>query len=119
MPGDIIKIRIGDLIPADVQLIDGDFIQSDQSALTGESLPVAKKIGDIAYANSVVKQGEMLAVVVNTALDTFFGKTVSLVAKAEKAERSHFQKAVMPSATTSSFSPFFWLRDYRHRPVPA
>ncbi len=93
--GDIIKIKIGDLVPADVKLIYGDFIQSDQSALTGESLPVSKKVGDIAYSNSIVKQGEMLAVVVNTALNTFFGKTVALVAKAGKEEKSHFQKAVV------------------------
>ncbi len=95
VPGDIIKIKIGDLIPADVKLIDGDFIQADQSALTGESLPVSKKPGDIAYSNSIVKQGEMMAVVTNTALNTFFGKTVALVAKAQREEKSHFQKAVI------------------------
>lgn len=95
VPGDIIKIKIGYLIPADVKLIDGDFIQADQSALTGESLPVSKKTGDIAYSNSIVKQGEMLAVVTNTALNTFFGKTVALVAKAQREESSHFQKAVI------------------------
>jgi H+-transporting ATPase len=93
--GDIIKIKIGDLVPADLKLIQGDFVQADQSALTGESLPVNKKAGDIAYSNSIVKQGEMLAVVVNTALNTFFGKTVSLVAKAQREEKSHFQKAVV------------------------
>jgi H+-transporting ATPase len=95
VPGDVIKLKIGDLVPADVKLIEGDFIQADQSALTGESLPVGKKVGDIAYSNSIIKQGEMLAVVVNTSLNTFFGKTVSLVAKAEREERSHFQKAVL------------------------
>ena len=93
--GDIIKIKIGDLIPADVKLIDGDYIQADQSALTGESLPVSKRTGDIAYSNSIVKQGEMLAAVINTALNTFFGKTVALVVKAQREERSHFQKAVI------------------------
>ena len=95
VPGDIIKIKIGDLVPADVKLIRGDYIQSDQSALTGESLPVNMKTGDIAYSNSIVKQGEMVGVVVNTALNTFFGKTVALVAKAQSEERSHFQKAVV------------------------
>jgi H+-transporting ATPase len=95
VPGDVIKLKIGDLVPADVKLIEGDFIQADQSALTGESLPVGKKVGDTAYSNSIIKQGEMLAVVVNTSLNTFFGKTVSLVAKAEREERSHFQKAVL------------------------
>lgn len=95
VPGDIIKIKIGEVIPADIKLLDGEYLQVDQSALTGESLPVSKKIGDIAYANSVTKQGEMLAIVLNTALNTFFGKTVSLVAKAEKEEKSHFQKMII------------------------
>ncbi|HDK16528.1 MAG TPA: metal-transporting ATPase, partial [Nitrospirae bacterium] len=53
VPGDIIKVKIGDLIPADIKLIKGDYIQADQSALTGESLPVSKKTGDIAYSNSI------------------------------------------------------------------
>lgn len=95
VPGDIIKVKIGDMIPADIKLIDGEFLQADQSALTGESLPVAKKVGDIAYSNSIVKQGEMIGVVTATALGTFFGRTVALVAKAQKEEKSHFQKAVV------------------------
>ncbi len=95
VPGDIIKIKIGEIIPADVKLIEGDYLQIDQSALTGESLPVTKKLDDVAYANSVAKKGEMLAVVILTGLNTYFGKTVSLVAKAEKEQRSHFQKMVI------------------------
>ncbi len=95
VPGDVIKLKIGDIIPADVKLAEGDFILVDQSALTGESLPVTKKAGDVAYANSIVKQGEMIAVVVATGLNTYFGKTVKLVAKAEKEERSHFQEMVI------------------------
>ncbi len=95
VPGDIIKIKIGDVVPADLKLVEGDYIQADQSALTGESLPVQKKAGDISYSNSVIKQGEMKAVVVNTASNTFFGKTVALVARARREERSHFQKAVI------------------------
>ncbi len=96
VPGDIIKLKIGDIIPADVKLDHGgDFILVDQSALTGESLPVTKKPGDIAYANSIVKKGEINAIIVATGLDTYFGKTVQLVAKAEKEERSHFQEMVI------------------------
>ncbi len=95
VPGDIIKIKIGEIIPADVKLLEGEYLQVDQAALTGESLPVSKKINDIAYANSIAKQGEMLAVVIGTALKTYFGKTVALVAKAEKEEKSHFQKMVI------------------------
>ncbi len=95
VPGDIIKIRLGEIIPADVKLLEGDYLQIDQAALTGESLPVSKKSGDIAYANSVAKQGEMTAVVVGTGLNTYFGKTVALVAKAEEEQKSHFQKMVI------------------------
>ncbi len=95
VPGDIIKLKIGDIIPADVQLLDGDYIQVDQSALTGESLPVSKKAGEVAYSNTIVKQGEMLAVVVNTGMNTNFTQVVSLVAQAQQEETSHFQKMVI------------------------
>lgn len=95
VPGDIIKIKIGEILPADVKLVEGEYMQIDQSALTGESLPVTKHVNDIAYANSVVKQGEMIAIVTSTGLNTYFGKTVALVAKAEKEQHSHFQKMVI------------------------
>ena len=96
VPGDIIKLKIGDIIPADVKLISGaDFLQVDQSALTGESLPVNKEPGEDAYANTIVKQGEMLTMVTATALNTYFGKTVGLVAKAQQEGRSHFKRMVI------------------------
>ncbi|HDZ77795.1 MAG TPA: metal-transporting ATPase, partial [Gammaproteobacteria bacterium] len=95
VPGDIIKLQIGDIIPADVQLLSGDYLLIDQAALTGESLPVSRNIIEVAYANTVVKQGEMLAVVVNTGGNTHFSSVVSLVAKAQLEERSHFQKMVI------------------------
>ena len=95
VPGDIVKLRIGDIVPADVQLLEGDYLLVDQAALTGESLPVSKKVKDVAYANTIIKQGEMLAIVVNTAMNTNFSTVVSLVAKAQLEERSHFQKMVI------------------------
>ncbi|WKE67005.1 plasma-membrane proton-efflux P-type ATPase [Gallaecimonas kandeliae] len=95
VPGDIVKLRIGDLVPADVQLLEGDYLLVDQSALTGESLPVSKGPGELAFANTIVKQGEMLAVVINTAMATKFSTVVELVAKAQLERRSHFQKMVM------------------------
>ncbi len=96
VPDDIIKIKIGDIVPADVKLLSGgDFLLVDQSALTGESLPVHKKVGDDLYANAIIKQGEMLATVTATAKNTYFGKTVGLVAKAQNEEVSHFQKMVI------------------------
>lgn len=93
VPGDVIRVRLGDVLPADVVLADGDYLSVDQAALTGESLPVTRKPGDTAYSGSVVKQGEMVARVMATGTRTFFGKTAALVAGA--AAPSHFQKAVM------------------------
>lgn len=95
VPGDIVKIRIGNVVPADIQLIEGDYLSVDQAVLTGESMPVDKKVGDVAYANTVIKQGEMRAVVVNTGMHTNFSTVVSLVAEAQREERSHFQKMVI------------------------
>jgi H+-transporting ATPase len=96
VPDDIIKIKIGDVIPADCLLLGGgDFLQVDQSALTGESLPVNKQVDETLYANAIIKQGEMIARVTATGINTYFGKTVGLVAKAEKEEHGHFQKMVI------------------------
>ena len=95
VPGDIVKLKIGNMIPADVRLIKGEYLMVDQSALTGESLPIDKGVDDMGYANSIVKKGEMLALVTQTGNDTYFGKTVALVAKAQKEQKSHFQKAIL------------------------
>jgi H+-transporting ATPase len=92
-PGDIVRIRLGDIVPADVKLVDGDYLLTDESALTGESLPVEKHVSDVAYASSIVRQGEMNAAVVATGLNSYFGKTSKLVAEART--QSHFQKAVI------------------------
>ena len=93
VPGDIIRLYLGDVVPADCKLIQGDYISIDQSALTGESLPVSKKSGEDAYSGSIVKQGEMVAVITATGGNTFFGRTAKLVAGAGSV--SHFQRAVM------------------------
>jgi H+-transporting ATPase len=93
VPGDIVRLRLGDIIPADVKLAEGDYLSVDQSALTGESLPVDKKVGDVAYSSSVAKQGEMVALVTATGANTYFGKTAKLVSTAKSV--SHFQKAVL------------------------
>ncbi len=95
VPGDIVKLRIGNIVPADVQLLDQGYLLLDQSALTGESLPVSKRAAEIAYASTIVRQGEMLAVVVNTGAATNFHTVVALVAKASLKERSHFQRMVI------------------------
>jgi H+-transporting ATPase len=92
VPGDIVKIRLGMIVPADLRLTGGDFASIDQAALTGESLPVTKKVGDEAYSGSVVKQGEMEGVVISTGGNTFFGRTAKLVAGAGAV--SHAQRAM-------------------------
>ncbi len=93
VPGDIIRVRLGDIVPADIKLLEGDYLLIDQAALTGESLPVEKHISDMAYSGSIIKQGEMDAVVVGTGMNTFFGKTTKLIEK--NKGQSHFQKAIL------------------------
>lgn len=79
VPGDIIRIRIGDIVPADLKLLEGDEMKIDQSSLTGESLPKTKYAGDEAFSGSIVKQGENEAVVHSTGVNTFFGKAAHLI----------------------------------------
>ncbi|HZD43362.1 MAG TPA: plasma-membrane proton-efflux P-type ATPase, partial [Methanomicrobiales archaeon] len=93
VPGDIVRIRIGDIVPADGKLINGDYLSADESALTGESLPVDKHLGDVAYSGSIVRKGEMDALVVATGTNTFFGRTAQLAEEAVTV--THFQKAVL------------------------
>lgn len=93
VPGDIVRVKLGDILPADVVLIDGEYLSVDQSALTGESLPVDRAVGDEAYSGSIARQGEMTAVVTAIGMDTLFGKTAGLVEQA--GVTSHFQRAVL------------------------
>ncbi len=93
VPGDVVRLRMGDVAPADVTLIADGYLSIDQAALTGESLPVSKQRGDPAYAGSIVKKGETVAVVTATGGNTFFGRTAKLVQSAGAV--SHFQKAVL------------------------
>jgi len=93
VPGDVVRLRLGDTIPADAKLVQGDYLAVDQSALTGESLPVNNKAGDVVYSGSIAKQGEMVALVTATGGDTYFGHTARLVQSAGAV--SHFQKAVL------------------------
>ena len=93
VPGDVVRVRLGEIVPADVKLFGGDFLQVDESALTGESLPVDKKPSDVAYSGSIVRMGEMDGLVYATGMKTYFGRTAKLVEEART--RSHFQKAVI------------------------
>ncbi len=93
VPGDVIRLRLGDIIPADARLLDGDPVEVDQSALTGESLPVTVKPGGAVFSGSILRQGEIDAMVYATGTNTYFGKTAQLVQSAHSV--SHFQRAVL------------------------
>ncbi|MBA0628178.1 hypothetical protein Godav_022945 [Gossypium davidsonii] len=92
VPGDIISIKLGDIVPADARLLEGDPLKIDQSALTGESLPVNKNAGDEVFSGSTVKQGELEAVVIATGVHTFFGKAAHLVDSTNNV--GHFQQVL-------------------------
>ncbi|KAI5074644.1 hypothetical protein GOP47_0010605 [Adiantum capillus-veneris] len=92
VPGDIVSIKLGDIVPADARLLEGDPLKIDQSALTGESLPVTKNPGDGVYSGSTCKQGEIEAVVIATGVHTFFGKAAHLVDTTNQV--GHFQKVL-------------------------
>jgi len=93
VPGDVIRVRLGDIVPADARLLNGDSVEVDQSALTGESLPVTCNSGDAIFSGSIIRQGEIDAMVYGTGIHTYFGKTAKLVEEANTV--SHFQKAVL------------------------
>jgi H+-transporting ATPase len=93
VPGDVIRLRLGDIVPADARLLEGDPIQVDESALTGESLPATRKPGDAVYSGSIMRRGEIGALVYATGENTYFGRTAQLVQQAHTV--SHFQKAVL------------------------
>jgi len=138
VPGDIIAVRLGDIVPADCRLlgvsITGDetegTLQIDQSALTGESLPVAKGKGAIAYSSSICKQGQMLAVVTKTGIQTFIGRAANLISITTEA--GHFQKIInhignfliiitVTMAVIILLISFFLKEDYEeetYKPIP-
>ncbi|XP_047338434.1 plasma membrane ATPase-like isoform X1 [Impatiens glandulifera] len=92
VPGDVISVKLGDIIPADARLLEGDPLKIDQSALTGESLPTTKYPGDEVFSGSTCKQGELEAVVIATGVHTFFGKAAHLVDSTNQV--GHFQKVL-------------------------
>ena len=93
VPGDVIRLRLGDIVPADARLLEGDPVEVDQSTLTGESLPASRKSGESVYSGSIIRRGEIDAIVYATGTNTYFGKTAQLVQDAKTV--SHFQKAVL------------------------
>ena len=93
VPGDVIRLRLGDIVPADARLLAGDPVEVDQSALTGESLPASRKPGEAVFSGSILRQGEIDAMVYATGANTYFGMTAQLVQEAHTV--SHFQRAVL------------------------
>lgn len=93
VPGDIVTIAGGEILPADLILTSGKYLSVDQAALTGESLPVSRSIGDTVYSGSIARQGSMTGVVTATGNKTFFGQTATLVASA--GSKSHAEEAVL------------------------
>jgi H+-transporting ATPase len=93
VPGDVIRVLLGDIVPADARVVAGDPVEVDQSALTGESLPVTCKAGGALFSGSIIRRGEVDAIVYATGTNTYFGKTAQLVQEAHTV--SHFQRAVL------------------------
>lgn len=93
VPDDTILLRLGDVVPADASLGAGEPVEIDQSALTGESLPVTKYEGELVYQGSVVKRGELQAVVTATGKHSFFGKAATLVDSVERT--GNFQRVLL------------------------
>lgn len=78
VPGDIVRVRPGDIVPADVKVLTG-VLSVDQSALTGESKDAEKKAGEVVSSGSIVRRGESNGVVIFTGSKTYFGRTTQLV----------------------------------------
>jgi H+-transporting ATPase len=93
VPGDVIHLSSGEIVPADGRLFEGDPVEVDQSALTGESLPATRKFDEVVFSGSIIRQGEIDALVYATGANTYFGKTAQLVQEARTV--SHFQRAVL------------------------
>jgi H+-transporting ATPase len=93
VPGDIVGVGLGDLAPADAKLLGDGEVSADQSALTGESLPVTVRESGIVYSSSIMKRGEARCIVVNTGANTYFGKTAELVKIAKPV--SHQEQIMM------------------------
>nr|MDO8079451.1 plasma-membrane proton-efflux P-type ATPase [Candidatus Freyarchaeota archaeon] len=91
VPGDVVRLRAGDFVPADVEVAEGT-VEVDQSALTGESLFVDKNIKDVLFSGSTIRRGEITGVVTSTGTKTYFGKTVELVQIAKP--KSHMEEVI-------------------------
>jgi H+-transporting ATPase len=93
VPGDYVKVHLGDIVPADIKLLEGGYVTVDESSLTGESLPVDKTVNNIIYSGSIIQKGQMNGIVFATGMNTYFGKAAGLVSGL--SPKSHLQRAVI------------------------
>ncbi len=93
VPGDIIRVRFGDVVPADAKVLESEVLEADESVISGESFPVDKKAGDLIYQGSTVSRGEATCVVTSTGLDTRYGITTKLLEIA--GPTSHLEDVIM------------------------
>lgn len=92
VPGDYVHLRVGDFAPADLTLVEGQVLV-DQSALTGESVPVEREPGNTVYSGSVLRRGEASGTITATGSRSYFGKTAELMRGA--GSRGHAEALVM------------------------
>lgn len=90
VPGDLVAFKHGDVCPADCRLVEATDVSMDQAALTGESLPQGKKLGDECFSGSTCKQGEAEGIVISTGPNTFFGRAATLVGQ-DNDQSGHLQ----------------------------
>lgn len=95
VPGDVVKLSIGDIVPADCIVLDKTYIEVDQSAITGESFSISATKGESLCSGAVIIKGAVYATVTHIGINTSLGKSVELVAKAEQEKESHFQIAIV------------------------
>ena len=98
VPGDVIRMRMGDIVPADARLLDGDPVEVDQSALTGESLPATRQSGDAVFSGSIIRQGEIGALVYATGTQHLLRQDRASWSRTP-TRVSHFQRAVLKIGT--------------------
>ncbi len=98
VPGDVIRLNAGESAPADIKIIEAENLLVDESAITGESLPVEKNVGDIIYAPSIIKRGKCIGIVVATGIHAKYGQLINLVQKTKS--KSNLEKLILKIGIT-------------------
>lgn len=99
VPGDLVNLKLGDIVPADCKLRAGKPLEVDQAALTGESLPVSRGENDMVYMGSIIRRGEVEAIVCLTGSRTFFGRAAEMVGRAANEQQGRFAKIMFQNTT--------------------